>query len=434
MTIWVISTRECAGVSSLIAEDSVRSIPVKRLAFIALLAAAAACENAPYVIDEFPISIDLDAGVPILLARSSDIDGVAHAAVIDTGSPITVLDVGSGDVGRRLASLELLRHPTATSPVLGVRARFTAVNAILGTLGSVGEGAGQKITAVVGGDVLSQVALRLDPDASQIRLFPDIAGSDEAHENSCAAVIPFILAGGGNYLDGVDRVRFPPTRIVVGMCANAAPDLPTCSTTPCLPSGQDTLLLVTTGVDWTILSRTAFKKVTGLDDATVDALPTAPVFFTSAQTPQNLHHTSIPRYAIVGHEGGRGPCTELFTRRLMTQGPCSDAMLAAQTCPCSDNQSSCAAAATVEMSQDLEVAMIEDTDPQLQALRNELRPAVADIDGLLGMSALRSLVTDIDYPNQRAIIVCDGAVCHTRPSVADQDRVADLRDTWKCPP
>jgi hypothetical protein len=404
-----------------------------------LLAGLAGCENAPYTIDEFPIYTDLDAGVPIVIMRSSDIDPDPHTAVVDTSSPITVIDDGTGDVSRRLISLDVLRAPTATTPAQ-VRARFSAVQAILGTLGEVGEGSGRPITGVLGGDVLSLLALRLDPASSQIQLFPDIAGSTEAHENACESVIGFQVAGGGTYVNGVDRVRFLPTRIVLGVCMNADPVLPVCtdSATSCVPSGADTLLLLATGVGPTILSRTAFQRVTGLAGAAIDALPTTPVFLGASATPQVLHHTTVSRYALVGHEGPRGPCAELFTRRLLQRDACPDAMVTAGTCPCADNANDCAAGSTVELSRDIDVAMIEDTDPLLQGLRDELRPAVADIDGLLGMSAFGGMVTDLDYPDGRAIVRCpagaDPATCTTRPRISDQGRVRDLRDAWKCLP
>jgi hypothetical protein len=103
-----------------------------------------------------------------------------------------------------------------------------------------------------------------------------------------------------------------------------------------------------------------------------------------------------------------------------SEGRCTEALRDAG-CPCAGNAGSdlCAAAGSVDLEEPIEVAVIEDTHPLLQALRNELRPENAEIGGLLGMQALRPLVTDIDYPGGRVLFRCarGQAACTARPRV-----------------
>jgi hypothetical protein len=114
----------------------------------------------------------------------------------------------------------------------------------------------------------------------------------------------------------------------------------------------------------------------------------------------------------------RGPCQEIAASRIMDLGGCSKHELSCGICPCEDGAQSCRAGASIEIAGPLQVAVVDDTDPVLQALRDELRPVVADVDGFLGMNALRTCVTDFDYPNSRLVFRCDddeSESCVVRP-------------------
>jgi hypothetical protein len=108
---------------------------------------------------------------------------------------------------------------------------------------------------------------------------------------------------------------------------------------------------------------------------------------------------------------GEGPCRELHRSRIMDIGGC----LPGETCPLAGDQR---AGATVEIAGPIQVAVVADDSPLLQGLRAELAPRLADVDGLLGMNALTSLVTDFDYPGVRVVFRCaaeDSSICVARP-------------------
>jgi len=66
----------------------------------------------------------------------------------------------------------------------------------------------------------------------------------------------------------------------------------------------------------------------------------------------------------------------------------------------------------------IEVVVVPDTSPVLQALRAELRPARPEIDGILGIDALGGAVLDVDYPHNRVLMRCvpPAATCVADPA------------------
>lgn len=394
---------------------------VRGLLCLTLLAAAGACTDALPVVDPFPVTVSFDAGVPILGARAAEIgDNRTFEVVVDTASAITVIDDGTVDPRRRRVDLELLAFP-ATPAV--ARARFPGVAALLAGVGAVGAGAPRDIGGVVGGDVLSRVAVRIDPTRGELRFFTDVAGGDDTQANSCAAVVRFsVPVTDTRYVTGNEAVRFPPSKVVIGACL--APDAPTADTL----AGGDSLLALATGIAPTILSRSAYERAVGPLDPNA---PTVTIFlpYDTAQNGETARLAKLPRLALVGvPQRTRGPCAELRVSRALERtvdltDKCSEALRAAG-CTCTSNSTDtdsdlCGAAATVELDSEIEVAIVEDTHPLLQAVRNELRPESAEIGGLLGMHALAPLVTDIDYPGTRVLFRCapGQASCKARPQV-----------------
>ena len=144
----------------------------------------------------------------------------------------------------------------------------------------------------------------------------------------------------------------------------------------------------------------------------------------------------------------RGPCDEAFANRLMAAGGCPGPLERPDVkCPCQDGTTRCTAGATLELesatAEGLPVLVVADDEPLLQALRDELRPGIADVDGLLGASLLGALVVDVDYPRARVILRCadpppPGVSCRTSPHLAFQDEELDhpacLPDAAPLPP
>jgi hypothetical protein len=130
--------------------------------------------------------------------------------------------------------------------------------------------------------------------------------------------------------------------------------------------------------------------------------------------------------ALTGDEtDDRGPCEELLGSRQMARGGCAEGT----PCHCNNDEPTCPATASVELILPIDVAVVADTDPTLQAIRAELRPAVADIDGLLGLNAFTPLVVDVDYPNNRLVVRCWSPLdptCRVRPQIDDLRRRDEL--------
>jgi hypothetical protein len=156
--------------------------------------------------------------------------------------------------------------------------------------------------------------------------------------------------------------------------------------------------------------------------AEYESLPVATLHLTSGPVPVRL--ASIRRLAIVGDTPGdtaRSPCAELRTSRITSNGGCGDDII---DCPCSDRRF-CAAAANATIESPLVIAVIADEHPLLQALREELRPELADVDGLIGTAALRAMRVDLDYPNDRVLLDCvDHDRCTITPALGSPSRIA----------
>jgi hypothetical protein len=202
-------------------------------------------------------------------------------------------------------------------------------------------------------------------------------------------------------------------------------------------SGADLLLLLATGMGPSVISESAYARyfqaldaVCSADpnpcDGTVlsvpleyDLLPLVCAYLPSG--PTVARGATIQRFAIAGDaEDVRGPCEERRAARLMAAGGCNDDI----DCPCEDeNKLRCRTAAVVELDPDIpiEVAVLPDSHPMLQALREELRPEQAEVDGLLGLDAFWDVQVDIDYPGQRILYRCSDQQCVAYTEVFDEN-------------
>jgi hypothetical protein len=447
--------------------------PLSWISTAALAALLAGCSADPYVVDPFPVSVSFANGVPQLYGCAPELQGACDAnrllVVLDTGSPLTSIDVGldaTAPPTRVHTSLDLDAFgPVGDGGPGGsvTRARFYGFTAFAQPIGELGVDnvaaplpaipdllPTVKPGAIVGGDRLSTLAVRLDPTQSQLFFFPNIAGADEVLGRECKAVVPTTRLGGGNYLIAGAQVGLPATRLVVGAClnldANPTREQPASERRP-LQRGSDALLVVATGLPITVLSRSAWKRA-----CTQDRNPGAIAVAANAagRTPEEdcdpeklpqtlMHFPGTPPLAQVSVRIGaltwlglaadevrdqRGPCQEIAASRIMALGGCSKREVACAICPCDDGDTFCRAGASTEVAGRIAVAVVDDTEPILQALRDELRPVVADVDGFLGMNALRSFVTDLDYPGSRLIFRCEddqSESCVVRPRLPSED-------------
>ncbi len=287
--------------------------------------------------------------------------------------------------------------------------------------------------AILGADLLSQTAMLVDlrdPDAPFMQLLPDIAGSSAEHCVGGAAVLPTPLAGGATLLIEGGESAFGATRVPLRACLayapSAADDLASLTT----PSGTDALLLLATGLGPSVLTESAYTRYrlgTERDEAVPDATPyeLLPVGILQLPSgPTEARLASVPRLSLVGRVNpGRGPCDERRASRIMrARGSCrrADPIAAPDLdptldfgpeCPCLDGDLECKAGASVSLDpeQPLAVAILPDEHPVIQALRAELRPEQSEIDGLLGLTALRGTQFTVDYPHQRMLFRCADA-------------------------
>ena len=396
----------------------------------ACLLVAVGCDTDLTTIDPFPVAIDLASGGVVIPVEAN---GEMIVASIDTLSPITVVDSfvapGPAPTPRR--------HEVAVTfldAISGVaRASFREVGAFdvhpcpdEGALCRVGEsGSSVEINAIIGGDLLSRSALRFDFPAATMRLFPNIAGDNAARGRSCDAVFESPFAGGGTLQISGAEILYGSHRVAIAACMHydvmAAAEV---------DRGAAALFIVSTGLGTSILSESAYARYRGVAGSKLapplDDLPSAVLDTPSGPLSGKLG--SIRRIALVG-EGSdrRGPCKELYASHIMAAELCNDASAGIDPCPCPDESPFCATAGAIEIDEAIAVVIVSDLEPLLQALRAELRPALPEVDGLLGVNAMRKLGIDIDYPGERVIARClDDTNCITRPAVRTRTSLDEI--------
>lgn len=400
----------------------------------ALGAALVACDEEPKLIDPFPILIDTSAG-PVLLAAAAN-DGPPVEVAVDTLSPITVLD--SFEPGaelqpprQRRIALTLFGLASGRTPTVP-RVRFPDTPAFdLHPCGSdelcrVGRPSDPVVVrGIVGADILSRSSVRFDFAAGELRFFPDAAGTAAARGDACEAVFGDPFRGGGTLVLGGDEIGFGGHRPVLRACLDA-PAPPADQ-----PRGTDAVLVISTGLGQSLLAASSYDRyaaATGAPPRT--ALPRGELFTTAGPVRGALGE--IGRFALVGQAGDdsrqRGPCRELHANRVLSRNACEDpsAPIAVEDCPCPEDETFCRAGAAVEVERGIEVLVVSDDEPILQGLRAELRPEHAEVDGILGVDALRTVRLELDYPNDRVLAVCNGGGCSVHPAVRSRSNLDEL--------
>lgn len=384
---------------------------MKRLAAIAILAACGPDHGV--VSDSFPIEVDLSTGP--MLAEFVEGDPPSQLAVIDVTAPLTVIDTDDALQSRRFADLTLLGADGVARAHLDLT--VTELHPCpFDMLCRIGP-SGQLFDAIIGADAFDTRALRVDFANQQLQMFPDIAGDSAARGRLCEGVFADPFVGGGDLIIADTLVSIPARRITLGACLNYDASLDADTVTD---AGADVQLVVSTSLGVTILSATAYERyrtATGGVAPAIDTLPKDEVYLPSGLIEGG--RATIDRLALVGGDNEvRGPCRQVYAHHLLSDRSCKGD----DDCPCNDGDF-CRVPAVVELTPAaLDVLVVADDDPTLQAYRFELRPGSPEVDGILGTAALAPTSIDIDTPNNRVLIRCASADgCRARPELITED-------------
>lgn len=435
------------------------------LALCLPLVACTAADPPPYT--QFSVPIDTSGGG--LQVQVSAGAGPTLTASVDTFSPFTIIDRSTpgepaGEVKREVVNVAILAQNNDGE--FATRARFTGVEALashpcqnspedvvneaclIGLSGNT-----RAIDAILGADVLSRNAVRIDFTADTMSFFPDIAGDAGERGAMCDAVIGQPFQGGGTVVIGGAEVSIPARRIAIDGCFFVDPCDGTEGGDGCdafcgapqpmgTQQGVASLFVISTGLAITIVNRTTYDRyrymheLNGTDPLPPDlgssppAAEEATLYLPSG--PIAGYRVTMTDLALVAESSDeRGPCDERYandylSRRSVCETPGS------VDCPCADGNDFCRASAVAELSgatADFDVLVVSDNEQTLQALRNELRPESPEVSGILGVNALEALEIDIDYPNNRLLLRCsDSNGCTIRPQVLSQSNLELTRD------
>ena len=375
------------------------------------VASLAACADDPARSgDGFPIYASRAAGGFILEFTSSVDPGgsAARPALVDVLSPVTVIDL-EGPPPRREELTLGLRAPTVPGGATVVqRARFDTTAFLLHPCASAGPcpvgdpAAPTPIGAVIGTDTLSSDAIRFEPDSGRIFVFDEIGGDDEARDRACDALLPAPFYGGGTLVVGDTEVAFDGLRIAVDVCLmpRARPPRVRDATL----TGTDAAMVLSTGIGVSILGEARYEQWRLAHGAP----PLAMLPATTALLPAGPISGRLATMTAIDISGGgsisRGACHDAAANRLLSQRNC----VATDDCPCPSGDPLCAVPSVLELvpTAPIEVVVVPDTAPVLQALRAEVRPRLPEIDGILGMNALAGAIVDVDYPHNRVLMRC----------------------------
>lgn len=418
--------------------------------------------------DPFPIGVDTTSGA-VLVGMHPCASADDCPAVLDLLSPFTLVDPKNDKEPPSLSSVDLTLLGKSKAGTLTLpRARFPEVQLIslhpcpavpdpndpssllacnVGTPGNTSQ-----FNAVIGADALAGDAVRLrlseDPlGENQIFVLPDVGGSDRGRTLDCDAVFDSPYRGGGTLVLAGTELPFGNRRLTLQACLGPDPDPQLDQTSqrlaldpnPFRQHGTDALFLVSTGIGISILGRAAYDRY--LAAVASDMLMPSPLPFDqlppdSVYLPSGLvmgRRATIDRLALVAASTANAlsPCRQLYAHRLLTtfQLTTSDCQVDPNTkkrpvdCPCKNGDPFCNVPAILELTppHGIDVLVVPDDDPTLQALRTELRPDQPEVDGILGTNVLRGAEFDVDYPHDRLLARCRGGDCSARPQLAESE-------------
>lgn len=408
--------------------------------------------------DPFPVNIDTTSGAIMVGMRHPGLGD--RPAVLDLLSPFTVIDQDPAlDPTVSYVDLTLLgaRNPSGPLDLSTVvpRAVFPEAQLVAlhpcndecdaGDLGcdpaqcNVGVAAArQPFQGIIGADVLAGDAVRLRLGDNQLFVLPDIGGSDRGRTLDCDAVFDSPYRGGGTLVISGTELPFGNRRITLQACLGEDPDPgPTPAVAALNQNGTDALLVVSTSIGTSILDEAAYQRYL-LAHPAAPALANLPM--DSVYLPSGLvsgHRTTIDRLALVAisTSNALSPCRQLYAHRLLTTYALPPDLCQVNSngvslfdCPCKDGSPLCPVPAIVELTPPagIDVLVVSDDDPTLQALRAELRPDQPEVDGLLGTNALRTAEIDVDYPHDRLLARCPGGNCSARPQLAQASDICQI--------
>lgn len=411
---------------------------VNRAALVTLLSCATGCSliTDSFVTNEFsgdpyPIQVETSSGAVVVGVRQG---GAAdRAAVLDVLSPVSIVDPGpDGQPKVTSADLTLLGLDAGGALALP-RARFAEAQLISlhpckDATCAVGTAlAPRPYEAIIGASALAGDAVRFRLSDDQVYVLADVAGDDVARGKACDAVFPAPYRGGGILVISGTELPFGGRRIALQTCLGSAEDPLDPAIVP-VQRGADALLVMSTGIGVTVLGESAYKRYllahpTALP---IDSLPLETVLLPSG--PTEGHHAVIERIALAGSSGSnpRAPCRQVYAHHFMLSGDCTTG----DDCPCETaGDTFCGVPAVVELHPPagIDVLVVADDNATLQALRTELRPDQAEVDGILGTGAIGTVEVDVDYPHNRVLARCANDGCTQRPAITSRgDRSAVL--------
>ena len=390
--------------------------------------------------DPFPVAVDTTTGAIVVgMRQAGQPDSVA---VLDLLSPVTATDPAPGEIPSvAYVDLTLLGEAGAGGPIDLPRAKFVETQVIsvhpcpcdpadtlCATQCQIGApGATIPFTSVLGANALAGDAIRLRLDADQIFVLPDIGGSDRGRTLSCDAVFGSPYRGGGTLVIDGTELPFNNLRITLQACLGPDPE----EAKPQSLRGSDALLLVSTGIGISMLGETAYQRyVTAHPGAAeLTALPASSVYLPSGLVSGRLANISAIALVAASSSNALAPCRQVYAHHLLAAEKIADEdcrsinnQPPARDCPCDNAAGFCNVPAVLELTPaaGVDVLVVSDDDPAMQALRTELRPDQQEVDGLLGVEALRAAEIDVDYPHDRLLARCPSGTCVARPQLATE--------------
>ena len=329
-----------------------------------------------------PLDLDMTTFVPTTRVRGS---AAVVPAVVDSGAPVSTLSFAAGCQTETALVLN-----SASSPDL-VRLAFPDLHPYcIDGPSVVGGNLLVNYEAIFAGDLCGNTGalncLQLAPH--EVESTSQLSDPDQI--GGPFAVLSFLLLGGGSFVDNFGRVRtWPATRVPMRACINPQPfDAP--PQPP--PVNVDATLLVATGQQ-PLTFATSFVALNGL-------VPGEPI-----------RQLVLMGHTLGGSVADPGPCAE-YLRALCINAIDANMMLSDQvktdmkavceqkTFPNdTDSQNNSAdVGAYVVFDEPLDFSKIPDDDPYILGARDEVRPRIAGIDGLLGAAVLNQLEqVRIDY-------------------------------------
>jgi hypothetical protein len=402
--------------------------------------------------DPFPVSVETSSGAIIVgMRHGGDVDRVA---VLDLLSPITVIDSMTGDAPQVTFDDLTLLGQRAPGQLDLPRARFPDAQLVAlhpcenecavdeadcePNQCNVGApGAKRLFDGIIGADVLAGDAVRLRLGDNQLFVLADVGGDDRGRTLSCDGVFSSPYRGGGTLVISGTELPFGNRRITLQACLGPNSDPDPSKMIPEGARGTDALLVATTGIGISMVNEATYARYR-------DGHPGAPALADLAQAtvymPSGLvagRRAHVDALALVGApiSNSLAPCRQIYAHRLLTTYKLDETACTPDSnnqlpfdCPCDDNSTFCGVPAVLELTPPagIDVLVIPDSDPTLQALRTELRPDQPEVDGLLGTDLLRAAEIDVDYPHDRLLARCRGDGCLTRPRLEQERDICQI--------